>query len=248
MNPEEIQSRDFLVGLRGYDKDEVRSFLAEVAAEHASLLAAIESSQTNVAQLTEAAAAAPAPAAATDDFENLGASVAAILRTAKESAGEITGDAAHRANELRAEAERYAEEVRQRAEELRAQAANEADEVRRSAQATAEELRAAAQSSLDEARAEADRILREANERVAQLEIEAEARVNNRIDEATRREAALRNRLQEANEELQLALMALGDPIAAEHVDVREDVQQSFESHEGGEHDEHHEDEPSWAS
>jgi hypothetical protein len=42
--------------------------------------------------------------------------------------------------------------------------------------------------------------------------------------------------------------MALGDPIAAEHVDVREDVQQSFESHEGGEHDEHHEDEPSWAS
>ena len=41
MRPEDILERDFMVGLRGYDKDEVRSFLAEIA--HAVPVCADES-------------------------------------------------------------------------------------------------------------------------------------------------------------------------------------------------------------
>src|SRR5688572_31352156 len=103
MRPEEIQNHDFLVGLRGYDKDEVRAFLAEVAAEHAALLAAVEQGRTDAAAAPPAPAPAQAPAE--DDFESIGAGVAAILRTAKEQAGQITGDAQARAAALREEAE-----------------------------------------------------------------------------------------------------------------------------------------------
>ena len=73
MRPEDITNRDFMVGLRGYDRDEVRSFLDEVAHEFAVLLGTIESS----------APAEPAERA-TDEFESLGAGVAAILRAANE--------------------------------------------------------------------------------------------------------------------------------------------------------------------
>src|SRR4051812_39934029 len=108
MRPEDIQHRDFLVGMRGYDKDDVRSFLAEVAAEHAALQRELEA---RVSTPAPAAAAAPAPvaaAAADDDFENLGASVAAILRAAKGSAAELTEEAEVRALEVREAAYTYA--------------------------------------------------------------------------------------------------------------------------------------------
>ena len=97
MQPEEIHHRDFLVGLRGYDKDEVRSFLADVAAEHAGVLRELE-------QLREMVAAQPAAATIRDDFEDLGASVASILRAAKESAAELTGEAEQHAASIRSEA------------------------------------------------------------------------------------------------------------------------------------------------
>ena len=46
LTPDEIAAKEFLVGLRGYDKDEVRAFLQTVAAAY------------------DAKSAAPAPAAA----------------------------------------------------------------------------------------------------------------------------------------------------------------------------------------
>jgi DivIVA domain-containing protein len=42
MDPEDIESRDFFVGLRGYDRGEVQEFLAEVAAEHRAVLAELD--------------------------------------------------------------------------------------------------------------------------------------------------------------------------------------------------------------
>ena len=218
MKPEEIQGRDFLVGLRGYDKDEVREFLSEIAAEHAAIQAELEELRR--------APVAIATAEPRDDFENLGASVAAILRTAKESAAEITSGADAAAMQVREEAERYAETLRQQAEETRAYAAEAAEEVRRQATAEIEQLRTEAQTTLVEARAEAERLVREATERVRQLEVEAEARIRNQTEamlreheeraaEAQRRESSLRARLQEAADEVSLALLALGDPTAA---------------------------------
>jgi DivIVA domain-containing protein len=192
MRPDEILHRDFLVGLRGYDKDEVRSFLADVAAEHANLLAELDAVRSGAP-----APAAPAPAAKAedeDDFENLGASVAAILKTAKASAAEMTQAAEARAAQTR-------EEI----EDLRYRAVVEADE-----------LKAAAKATLDEAKAEAARIVQDAKDRARPAEAEAEARIANRAEDAGRREAGIRTRLQEAADELQLALVALDGNGAAD--------------------------------
>jgi DivIVA domain-containing protein len=206
MRPEDILERDFMVGLRGYDKDEVRSFLAEIASGVAGL----------VKELDALRAAPPPPAperplvAATppaDEFENLGASVAAILRAAKESSSEITGSAETQAAAVREAAEAQATETREAAERY-------ADSIRRQA----DEVRASSSSIVDEARAQADAVLREAHERAAQLDLETEARIATRIDEAQRRAVALRATLAAASEELQLALVALEDDVV---VDVR---------------------------
>ena len=206
MRPEEIQNHDFLVGLRGYDKDEVRAFLAEVAAEHAALLAAVEQGRTEAA-----APPAPAPAApAEDDFESIGAGVAAILRTAKEQAAQITGDAQSRAAALRDEAEKVRHDAQESAQALREKA-----------QADVDGLRQQAQHRMAEAQAEAERIVREASERVRQIEVEHEARMKTKAEEVARREEATRQRMLEAADELQLALVALNDgaPPEANHQD-----------------------------
>lgn len=221
MKSEDIQNRDFLVGMRGYDRDDVRSFLAEVAADHAALQAELEA---RVLPSIEA----PAPPAR-DDFENLGAGVAAILRAAKESATDVTDEADVRALELREAADTYAASLRQQADELRAAAQGTAAETKQRAAQQADELRAAAQASLDGAHAEAESILLDATERARSIEIETEARLRNkveaiitdadsRISAARELESILRDRLQQANEELQLALMALGESADVETV------------------------------
>jgi cell division initiation protein len=139
MKPEDIHGRDFLVGLRGYDKEEVRSFLAEVAAEHAALLA----------EVGRAKAAPQAPAH--DDFENLGASVASILRAAKESASEITADA-----------EQHAAAIRSEAEGIRERAIAESDRI----MTEARERAAAMESELEQQVAQG---IQEASERASSL-------------------------------------------------------------------------------
>lgn len=208
MRPEDIRERDFMVGLRGYDKDEVRSFLSEIADAHGAALAEIE-------QLRSAppVAAAPvvAPADDRDEFEHLGASVAAILRVAKESAAEMSADAEARAAEIRAAAETQATQTRESAERYAESMRGQADEVR-----------SQAQGALDNARAQADAIVREANERASRISMEVEARIASRIEEAERRADALRASLSAASEELQQALVALDDHPP---INVREEAQ-----------------------
>lgn len=206
MRPEDILNHDFLVGLRGYDKDEVRAFLAEVAAEHAALLAV--------------AARAPAPTTTTmmgDNFENLGAGVAAILRTAQESANEITNEAESRARAMLEDAER-----------VRSQAEGSVQAMREKVAADAEGLRQQAQQQVAEARAEADRLISAATERARQIEVEHEARMNEKAEEITRREGAIRQRLLEAADELQLALVALSGGSSLAGTDHQDEQQHAL--------------------
>jgi hypothetical protein len=158
------------------------------------------------------APAEPAPvvvqASAGDEFENLGASVAAILRAAKESSSEITEAAETQAAATLQAAETQATEIREAAERYAESVRRQADEVRESAAAIT-----------DEARAAADAVLREASERAAQLDLETEAKVATKIEEAQRRAIALKSTLLAASEELQLALVALDDDAV---VDVRD--------------------------
>src|SRR4051812_6122825 len=100
MEPQEIEGRDFFVGLRGYDRDEVDQFLAQVAADHRAVLDELESLRSG------------AEVSNRDPFEALGANVTAILRTANESASTITAEAQQRAEAVRQQADEYADKVR----------------------------------------------------------------------------------------------------------------------------------------
>src|SRR5690349_7801688 len=100
ITPEEIADRKFLVGLRGYDRDVVRTFLTAVAEEFRSALekSKARTNGSSTATTTEAgepdreeappsttspASAAPATSSP-EDFARMGEEVATILRTAHE--------------------------------------------------------------------------------------------------------------------------------------------------------------------
>src|SRR3954453_1858259 len=69
-SPDEIQNKEFMTTLRGYDKDEVQAFLGAVAGDYRSAL--------------ETRGTAPA------SFESLGQEVGSILQAAKDSATRLT--------------------------------------------------------------------------------------------------------------------------------------------------------------
>src|SRR5712664_3421493 len=52
LSPEEIESRDFLVDLRGYDKEQVHAFLKEVAADYRAVTAALAAAQDDAGAVT----------------------------------------------------------------------------------------------------------------------------------------------------------------------------------------------------
>jgi len=233
MGPEDIEGRDFFVGLRGYDRDEVHQFLSEVASEYRAVLTEVEMLRQRHP--------------ATDPFEHLGANVASILRSANETAAMITSTANDDAEHIRASAEAAAEHVRRDADEyagrVRDEVATETEasrhfieDARADATRILEEARREAVRIIEEARDQADVLRQEAQHRAGELVAEAEARVPAieaaaeeagrnraaaavddlvaRLTETTRQQEAMRARLAEASDEIQLALMALGDPVA----------------------------------
>lgn len=208
MTPEEIEGREFFVGLRGYDKDEVHQFLAEVAQGQRRLIEELDAALTGQQPA--------AVAARRHDFEDLGASIAAILRTAEESASSMTLEAEAAALTLRDDAERYAEERRRAADDYAAAKRTQVDD-----------LHAMASRAAEDAHEEAERRLADAEERIRVMEVESTDRARaaaeslvvdagGRLAEVNRRADGMRARLREANDEIQLALMALGDPVDAD--------------------------------
>jgi DivIVA domain-containing protein len=141
-SPEEIENKEFLITLRGYDKDEVQAFLRAVAADYRSVA---ESSRSSTAPVT-----------ASNPFESLGEEVGTVLKVARESA-----------NQLRQKAEDAAAAARRRAEEesaaLRNAASAAAKRLTEEAERHAIEVRAAAER-------EAGDRLRETARRVERLQ------------------------------------------------------------------------------
>ena len=85
MEPADITERKFVVGLRGYDREEVDGFLREVAGEVAALRSALQTAETELTALR---------GALEHDLPRLaGNHVAAILRTAEAEAHRILHDA-----------------------------------------------------------------------------------------------------------------------------------------------------------
>jgi DivIVA domain-containing protein len=67
-SPEEIEVKDFLIGLRGYDREEVRSFLRAVAADYRRVLAMVRDPEST-------------PIESHDTFQTVASEVAEVLRS-----------------------------------------------------------------------------------------------------------------------------------------------------------------------
>lgn len=119
LTPEEIQSREFLVSLRGYDRDEVHAFLDEVAAEFGALLdrtdgsaAAPPGEPAAAAEVIAGPAPATPPAAGPEGlFAGIAAETQRILEAAHAAGEEIRRQAQAHADEERARARKETELV-----------------------------------------------------------------------------------------------------------------------------------------
>ena len=133
----QIRRREFASVRRGYDPDQVRDYLAQVAEQVDNL-----EGQLREARLEEGGAAGPpqGPPPSEDPYERLSKRMTTLLATADQEAegilAEARADAARMVNEARTEADRirvdaqaHAEEVRQESNELLEKAKEESDRV-----------------------------------------------------------------------------------------------------------------------
>lgn len=180
LTSEEIAGKEFLVGLRGYDKDEVRAFLRTVASafDQTSADAAGAPAQQSAPE------AQPAPAAAGGgEWSSLGDEIAAVLRTAHEQAAALKAATASEVASLRSRAEQDAAHTRAEAE-AEAQAARAAAEQDRADAATT--LTAAQDQALAlvaDARARVDTMLESSRVKAETEARAAVAHLTSQVDE-----------------------------------------------------------------
>jgi cell division initiation protein len=151
---EQIRRREFATIRRGYDPDQVRDYLHQVAAQVETLEREVRDAKLGRAKVDEATgtAAEPVPsdvaAGEPDDaYDALAKRFSTLIATADKEAQKILGDA-------KAEASRIMEQAR-----------SEADRIRVDAQARAEEARQQGSEALVRAREEADRLLSSLSQR-----------------------------------------------------------------------------------
>jgi DivIVA domain-containing protein len=94
LTPEEIEARRFRLAPNGYDCEAVDRFLAEI---------------------TDALREQPVPATGTDEFSRVGQEIAAVLRSARDSAAAVRAEAEGQAAAARSRAEAEAADLRKEA-------------------------------------------------------------------------------------------------------------------------------------
>ena len=153
---EQIRRREFATIRRGYDPDQVRDYLHQVAAQVETLerevrdakLGRAKIEETTGTALPQAAPEAQAPAASGDEaYDALAKRFSTLIATADREAQKTLADA-------KAEATRILDQAR-----------SEADRIRVDAQARAEEARQQGSEALVRAREEADRLLSSLSQR-----------------------------------------------------------------------------------
>jgi DivIVA domain-containing protein len=234
VTPEEIEAKEFVVAIRGYDKDEVRAYLRQLAADLRDPDArrgdgSVAEKEFTVAmrgydkdevqaflaevagQVGDALDAAAPPAAPVepasgdaDPFVAVGDEVASVLRSAQEAARAQREAAAAHAARVRADAEAEAERV------LEGARARAEDEVRAAA-----EGRAAAEADATRVLSEADQRARRTVEEAETRAAAVEAATHQRLDGLRRRQAEVIERLREAEELLATMREDLGPVLDA---------------------------------
>src|SRR3954453_7312733 len=184
-NAGSVRAREFATVRKGYDPDQVRSFLDHVATWLDDLETDLASARAEAAaaRATHAAAPTPAPPAPPpepqDPYAALGTRVAELLRSAEDHAKRIRDEAEASSErmleEARAESLRMRTRAQEEAEALRQAAQEHADVARRSAQEEADRVREEAANALETARVEAERTVAGLFERRSVLAAELHA-------------------------------------------------------------------------
>jgi DivIVA domain-containing protein len=145
----QIRRREFASVRRGYDPDQVRDYLAQVAEQVESLEQELRDSKLRPqdARATEGQKRASVPTPSEDPYERLSKRLTTLLATADKEAEGLVADA-------RVDAARMLNEAR-----------SEADRIQVDAQARAEEARQQGTELLERAKQEADRVLLGLSER-----------------------------------------------------------------------------------
>lgn len=186
LSPDEIQRKEFDQGMRGYDKDQVRAFLNEVAADYRAALRL-------------------------GNYEAVGEEVGRILQTVNDSAAALRSKATSEAEEILARAEADARQLKDGAQEdatkLRNQAEVEARGLREHTDQQVKEL-------VDEAEKRVQDMIREADQRVETLR-QAERDLRGRLDRAREMLTSISDQLdatQDSPETESVALEQEGEP------------------------------------
>src|SRR5688572_3553928 len=112
MDPEEIQNREFLVSLRGYDREEVDAFAREVAEEIKKLRSQLATGEHPPSPASAVPEPVPAPPAdRSDALKQIGEETSKILLAAEQVGGDIKEKARREAAELLADARDQAERI-----------------------------------------------------------------------------------------------------------------------------------------
>ena len=135
LTPDHIRRREFVTTRRGYDPDQVRDYLEQLAVQVEAMESMVQEARLEVDSVTQA------QASRTDPYEQLAGRMSDLLRSADQEAARIRRAAGE-------EADRVLREARA-----------EADRVRLDAQTRAEEARAEAERHLRSARERADRTI-----------------------------------------------------------------------------------------
>jgi DivIVA domain-containing protein len=153
-NAEQIRRREFATIRRGYDPEQVRTYLASVAEQIEMMEQELNRARLELSsaaargeRMPDAAAATPPAPPAEDPYEALSKRFAGLIETADQEAERILANA-------KSEARRALDEAR-----------SEADRIRVDAQAHAEEGRQEVADLLERATTEADRVLSTLGER-----------------------------------------------------------------------------------
>lgn len=197
LTSDEIADKEFVVGLRGYDKEEVRTFLRTVSKEFG---ASDQSAPHANGGPTPAEPAPPQPSTQPDWSSlgaDIGADIAAVLRTAHEQA-----------DALRSGAEAEAKATREKADEDAATTRSQADAHAEGTRAAAEQERNEAQSKLTTAQDEALGLVADAQARVEKMLETSKRRAK---DEAEASVAHLTSQISELTSTRDIARSGLAD-------------------------------------
>lgn len=189
---DEVATRSFAKGVRGFSETEVRGFLKRVS-EELALTRVREQELESAIDALEEQVRAPRPLSEQELLDALGEETARLLRSAREASDDIRKKAEERAARLVEEAAEAAERTRAEATEL-LQTRTEEAEAKTAELVSDAETRA--MTALEAAKAEAETILDHARRQGREMLDEAKAARERVLGDLVRRRALLKGQIE----------------------------------------------------